>query len=221
MIDNKKMSASLGNVIYPKDWLDVASPELLRMFYNKKVMKTRSFSWQDLPRMYDEFDKLARVYHGEEKIENKKELAHFKRLYDIAKLKTDKKPLLMSFANASTVAQVFTDEKDIIKAMEKTGHYVPEDQKFQIQETVPKDLDLTDKQKEALARVVSALKKESFNEDSLYNEFYNICKDMELPPKDLFQAGYKVLLNKERGPKLATLILAIGVDKVIKLFEKI
>ncbi|HLG23762.1 MAG TPA: lysine--tRNA ligase, partial [Candidatus Nanoarchaeia archaeon] len=48
-IDNQKMSASLGNVVYPKDWVEVAPTEILRLFYNKRLMTTRSFSWKDLP----------------------------------------------------------------------------------------------------------------------------------------------------------------------------
>tara|TARA_Y100000310_G_C20693629_1_gene823985 strand:- start:1196 stop:2800 length:1605 start_codon:yes stop_codon:yes gene_type:complete len=243
MIDNQKMSASLGNVVYPKEWVEVSSPEHLRLFYNKKVMKTRSFSWQDLPRIYDEFDKFARIYNGEEPVENKKEEAHIKRLFNISSLKSIKKPVPVAFSQLAMVAQVFPNEKDAINILEKTGHYnkdfakeikerfekaktwldkyVPDEQKFTIQTELPKNLDLTDKQKEALHRVAEILKKGSYNEDSLYNEFYTICKDMELPPKDLFQAGYKVLLDKERGPKLASLILAIGVDKVISLFMTI
>ena len=243
MIDNQKMSASLGNVIYPKDWLQVAHPELLRMFYNKKIMKTRSFSWQDLPRMYDDFDNMAKIQFGEKQLDNKKEVAHTKRLYAITALDTPRQSLKMSFSHAMMVAQVFTEEKDIINILEKTNHweddkkkeilerihhaitfldkYVPPASKFSVQETIPPNLQLEDKQIEALHRVADILKKEAFNEESLYNEFFNICKDMELPPKQLFEAGYKVLLNRERGPKLATLILSIGTEKVIKLFKEV
>ena len=37
---------------------------------------------------------------------------------------------------------------------------------------------------------------------------------------DFFRAAYNVLLNKDRGPKLAPFILALGEEKVIRLFEK-
>jgi len=243
MIDNEKMSASLGNVIYPKDWIQVAPPEMLRMFYNKKIMKTRSFSWQDLPRMYDEFDDMARIQTGEKKLDNKKEIAHHKRLFAVTALDKPRVPLKMSFSHAMMVAQVFKKEKDIINVLEKTNHwkkekkkeilerikyaqkyldtYVPDNQKFSVQEELPPNLQLEDKQKEALHRIADALHKESFNEESLYAEFFNICKDMELSPKELFQAGYKVLLNRERGPKLATLVISIGTEKVSKLFKTI
>ncbi len=239
MIDNKKMSASLGNVIYPKDWLQVAHPELLRMFYNKKVMKIRSFSWQDLPRLFDEFDMLASVYAGKQSLENKKEEAHCKRLFEIAALKKPRKPLAANFSLIATIAQIFRKDGEIISALKKTGHYsddkelkerirqakawldryVPEDQKFKVRDKVPEGINLSAKQKEALQRIAEALKTSSYNEESLAQELYTIAKDIELPPKELFEAGYKVLLNKTRGPRLATLILSIEAEKVMRLFN--
>ena len=72
IINGEKMSASLGNVIYPKDWIEVAPVALLRFFYNKRLMKTRSFSWIDLPKLYDDFDKHSEVFHRKIRLENEK-----------------------------------------------------------------------------------------------------------------------------------------------------
>ncbi|MDP3764952.1 MAG: lysine--tRNA ligase, partial [Nanoarchaeota archaeon] len=83
LIDNAKMSASIGNVVYPKDWLEVAPAELLRMFYNKRLMTTRSFSWKDLSNLYDEYDYMSKIYFGNLKLENKKEELHYKRLFEV------------------------------------------------------------------------------------------------------------------------------------------
>jgi len=243
MIDNQKMSASLGNVVYPYEWLEVAPAELLRFFYNKRLMMTRSFSWKDLPKHYDDFDLHARVYHGKEKIENEKELAHMKRLYEISVPKKDK-PIPVAFSHASVVSQLFDNEKDLINSLKKTGQYErsahnqiidriakakiwidkygSENDKFTVQKEIPEGIELSDKQKQALRKIVEILKEKDYSEDELFNEFYNqIVKGMDIKPKEFFQAGYKVLLNKERGPKLAGFILAIGKDKVIELFEKV
>ena len=123
MIDNQKMSASVGNVVYPKEWLEVAHPELLRFFYNKRLMTTRSFSWKDLPNLYDEYDKISKVHFGGIKLENKKEEAHYKRLFEVSHSKDIKKPIELSFSHASIIAQIFPEEEDAVKSMEKTGHY--------------------------------------------------------------------------------------------------
>ena len=241
MINNQKMSASIGNVVYPKDWLEVAPPELLRLFYNKRLMTTRSFSWKDLPNLYDEYDKIANVYFDVSKLENKKEESHYKRLFEISHAESIQKPIKLSFSHAVVIAQIFPDEETAIKSMEKTGHYskeqhdvifdrlhkakiwlkkyAPDDIKFEVQKSVPKNIQLTEKEKESLHAVVASLKEKDYDEKSLYLEFFDIAKKFELKPEDFFKGAYKVLLNKDKGPKLAAFVLAFGKEKVIKLFE--
>ena len=240
-IDNQKMSASLGNVVYPKDWLEIAPPELLRLFYNKRLMTTRSFSWKDLPNLYDEYDKISRVYFGKLNLENKKEEAHYKRLFEVSHGKDIEKPIEMSFSHAAVVAQISSKDQDMIKSLEKTGHYskeqhdmiferlhrakiwlkkyAPEYAKFEVQEHVPKDIELSTKEKKALHEIAKLLKENEYDEKSLFEEFYNISNKLELKPQDFFKVAYKVLLNKERGPKLAPFILMLGKEKVARLFE--
>ncbi|MDP7322864.1 MAG: lysine--tRNA ligase [Candidatus Woesearchaeota archaeon] len=242
MIDGEKMSASLGNVVYPKDWLEIGPAELLKFFYNKRLMKTRSFSWKDLSKLYDDYDTHMDVFLGKVELDNKKEEQHMKRLFEISCGK-EINPAGITFSHATMVAQIGPTEEDMIRSMEKTGHYdkkmhnaiferinkakvwlekyAPEDVKFIVQDTVPKDLKLSSKEKEALHLVVKALHEKKWNEKTLFEEFYNICKKVEVKNTDFFRAAYNVLLNKDRGPKLAPFILALGKEKVIELFEKV
>lgn len=99
--------------------------------------------------------------------------------------------------------------------------YAPEDVKFTVQEDVAKDLKISNKEREALHEVAKALKEKEFNPQSLFNEFYNICHKANIKNTDFFRAAYNVLLNKDKGPKLAPFILALGKEKVIRLFEKV
>ncbi len=243
MINNQKMSASLGNVVYPKDWLEVAPAELLRLFYNKRLMTTRSFSWTDLPKLYDEFENYRKVYLGKTKLENKKEQQHKKRLFEVSILGKSEKPIDIGFSHAAIVTQISPNEEDIVKNLEKTGHYkktdhkrifemlhkakiwlkkyAPEDMKFTVQEKPAKELKLSKEEKEALKMLVESLKKKDFDEKALFEEFYNICKKANVNNKDFFRAAYNILLNKDRGPRLAPFILALGKEKVIELFGKI
>lgn len=240
MVDNVKMSASLGNVVYPKDWLEVANPQLLIYFYNKRLMKTRSFSWKELPQLYDEYDYCSKVFFDKIPIENEKEKYHLKRLYEISNKKELQKPMEMSFSHAAILAQIFDEKEGIIKSLKKTGHYqeeleneileriekamvwlkkyAPEEVKFSVQEKVA-DIKLSEKQREAIKILVGDLKEKKWNERTLFNRFYEICKEIDLEPKEFFKAGYLVLLNKEKGPKLAPFVLALG-EKAIELFEE-
>ncbi len=240
MIDGQKMSASLGNVIYPEDWLAVAPPELIRFFYNKRLMKTRSFSWKEISQLYDEFDYAGKVYFGLG-LENKKEEAHIKRLYQISSISSPKKPLEMSFSHATMLAQVFEEKEGIMESLKKTGQYqhmefeimdriekarawlkkhAPEEAKFAIQHKMPKNIELTAGQKEALRMLLKRLKEREWDDKSLFLEIYSIAKELNIPAADIFRAGYRVLLNKDRGPKLAPFILSLG-EKAVRLLEQV
>jgi len=50
---------------------------------------------------------------------------------------------------------------------------------------------------------------------------YEIAKELNLEMKEAFKAFYLVLIGKERGPRLGTLIIALGKDKVIKRLEEL
>jgi lysyl-tRNA synthetase class 1 len=49
----------------------------------------------------------------------------------------------------------------------------------------------------------------------------DICKEANTNPADFFKAAYKIILNKERGPKLAGFIMLLGKDKVVELLKNI
>ena len=98
--------------------------------------------------------------------------------------------------------------------------YAPDDFKFTVQKEVPKSLKLGAKEKKALQMVAKVLDKVKKDKD-LHEEFYKICEELEIPTGDFFKAAYMVLVNKEKGPRLASFILTIGKSKVKKLFESI
>jgi lysyl-tRNA synthetase class 1 len=91
--------------------------------------------------------------------------------------------------------------------------------KFEVQDKV--NIDLTEKQKQALVALKESLAVKDFNEDELFNEFYNICKAVGIEGKEFFKTAYNIIINKNKGPRLASLILAIGKEKIIKLLNQI
>jgi len=244
-IDGTKMSASLGNVIYPSDWLKVATPELLRFFYNKRLMMARSFSWKELPQLYDEYDEAAAIFSGEKSLENEKEAFHIKRQFEIAnKRKAVEKPLQMSFMHATMLAQTFGDEKGIISSLKKTGQYdkkvekqllervahagewiklyALEEYKFEVKEKVDENVkkNLSPKQKKAIAKFAELLKSKEWKQKELVDETKNIFESENIKPKEFFGAAYLVLLGKEKGPRLVPFVLTLG-EKAVSLFEQV
>lgn len=257
MVDGKKMSASLGNVAYPSQWTEVATPDILRYFYNKRLMKTRSFSWTELPSLWDDFDKARTIAESDmhsdrESASTEKEAAHISRLVRFSVIK-DKVVPPASFSHAAFLTQIFMEQEKLFASLKKTGHweeskkdaiterlaqakrwlelYAPEEEKFALQQDVSSEtkLRLSQAQKTALAMLADTLGEKhsaehhakQWNEQNLFQEFYSICRDKaKVEPKEFFKAAYLVLLNKERGPKLAPFILAIGKEKCAEMFRK-
>ena len=52
--------------------------------------------------------------------------------------------------------------------------------KFEIQKRIHLDVSLGDNQKKALKELGKRLELKKFNEDELFEEFYNICKEFDL-----------------------------------------
>ena len=241
MIDGKKMSASLGNVVYPRDWLRVAPAELLRFFYNKKLMKTRSFSWRDLPKLYDEYDTHAKTYFEEGA--RTKEIRHMRRLYEISQLREVEKPLNLPFSHAVMVSQIFSDEKEIIKSLKRSGHYekkkhnlimkrmeyaknwassyAPEEMKVSLSVDLRKvRAQLSDKQKSFLQRLAVWLE-EDHSPEEIHNQIYKLGREVEIPPNKAFQAIYFSILGSARGPRAGTFLASLDRDWLIKRFREV
>jgi len=247
MIDGDKMSASKGNIVYPAQWLEVASADLLKFFYNKKLMKTRSFSWKDLHNLYDDYDRHCKVYFNEIKVENPKEREHMKRLYEISQLGKPKRQPDMSFSFAVMLAQTVRKDK-IMDILKNTGHldklrqgdtefikqrlayagvwaekYAPEEYKIELRDKVYPDArkKLTRQQIAAVKDFTQALEKKDYMEGELYDLFWDVAQRNGIKAPQLFQALYLILLGKERGPKLAPFILAVGKKKIIQVLKSV
>ncbi|MBI4896703.1 MAG: lysine--tRNA ligase [Candidatus Aenigmarchaeota archaeon] len=249
LIDNEKMSASKGNVVYPADWLAVAEPQVLRYFYNKRLMKTRSFSWKDLPLLYREFDSSEKIAHGITQLENKKEEMHLKRLFEISQMTKEPHTAKIPYDMAAYVSQIVGDIdaglERAIAIMQFTGHldkhvtkkqknqikkrlllakkwvdtYAPADLKIHVNENPPQ-LSLNATEKQAISALAEQLKK-SLTEEELQNALYHEAQSHQIEQKHFFKILYQLLISKDSGPRLGPFIIAIGKDRVTALLQKI
>ncbi len=232
MIDGKKMSASLGNVVYPHEWLEMAPPELLRFLYNKKLMKTRSFSWSELPNLYDEFDRLAAGYWS-----GSLEPAQ-RRLFEASKLgKEPASHIGVPFSMVAFMSKIFYDEASFIKSVKRTGHYSDDVHAVIIDRLLKARVwadrygsdipsishvhvtGLSGLQKDFLRRMAGWLDEKAWSEVEIQNRIYELSRELGLSTSDAFKAVYLVILGEERGPKASTLIAALGKEVVVERFK--
>ena len=240
-----KISSSLGNVITLRDCLEIYEPILIRwLFAGTRPGSEFAISFDlDVLKLYEDFDKCERIYYKKQEAKNDKEFAQQKRIYELSAINKPLKkiPIQPSFRHLTNIVQIYNNDlKKIINyynpqskedkekittrancAINWLKNYAPEDMKFKLQEKPSKKItsQLKENEKKALIKLSNSLKNKKFNEKTLFEEFYNISKSLELTPKEFFQAAYKILINKQKGPKLATLVLEIGQKKTASVLE--
>ena len=97
--------------------------------------------------------------------------------------------------------------------------YAPEDFKFSLRFNFDNIEPLKDNNKQAVKQLLEFLKNDFDNltEKDIQNEIYNIARNNNIEPPLFFKQIYNILINKDKGPKLAGFIKIIGITK----FEEI
>lgn len=123
----QKMSSSKGNTVSTWEWPEIAPPEVLKLFFYKKLQKQREFDITEIPRQVDDLDQLERVFFGLEEEENEKKLEHLRRLYTMCQVDsvTDAYTDPIPFRFAAIIAQIVPDDQKEQRALDllhRTGH---------------------------------------------------------------------------------------------------
>ncbi len=253
LVDGKKMSGSIGNVVNLKDWLEVASPEALRYLnFSYKPNKQIDFSFNDnsFILLVENFERAERIYYGLEKAQSKKLTDKIKTNYKYALLEEPpkEKPQRISYQFAAFLSQLYDAEKDfekIEKILLNSEHikrkfnakekieaiatlkrarkwiekYAPERFKISFAPT-PKLEGIERETIEALTSIAQKIKKAK-NSEEIQTLFFNVAKEKNIKPVKLFQAAYLCLLGKKFGPKIGTLVLALGKERVTMRLEEL
>ncbi len=240
-----KMSSSKGNVMTVHDVLNVYTPELLRyLFAGTRPNTEFSISFDvDVFKVYEDFDKCERIYFGIEKVKNEKEAGKQKRIYELSAVDEPPKnmPYQPGFRHLSTILQIhqldvektiitleseLKNDFDKIRLRQRTEcvkfwlqNYAPTEFTFTVQDQC--QVTLSAQEKEILHELAIKLESKEWTDKSLHEEMYILCTNHEFPHQDFFQAAYKVLINQDKGPKLASFILEIGRKRVADLFAKV
>ena len=119
----------------------------------------------------------------------------------------------------SSESRYFKNKERVGCAKNWIEKYAPEELKFTIVDKVKTKVNK--EYKEALLELAKRLEKKNYNEQELFNEFYEICNKFNLKNTEFFKAAYNVLINKDKGPRLAGFILAIGKNRAVKLLKQL
>ncbi len=239
-----KMSSSSGNVVDLANVLEVYEPEIVRyIFAGTRPNREFSISFDvDVLAIYEEFDKVERVYYGLE-TKNEKKTAKDKVAYELSYIGDIQKtiPYQPSFRHLTMLLQIYDFDMDkVIGYFEKelkndhdkkrvrtraecaanwVRKYAPEEFRFKVQDNV--QVTLVVQEKQILQQLSAKLKERDWTDKELHEELYILCKNNDFPSSDFFTLCYRALINKDKGPRLASFILEIGKERVAKLFGSV
>jgi lysyl-tRNA synthetase class 1 len=229
------MSASVGNVVYPADWLKRAPAEVLRLLFLKDPMRTRDFSWQMLPTLFDELDDLERVYYGKKELRDERDTYNAKRLFEIVSLQKPAKTYVpkISFGTLSELARTAPEKGRvdfIMKKVEELGlakKATPQLKKSiterlvfiaaAAEESKPAATEarrLSDSEKDVVRKLIAVIEHEA-DAEKLQTEIFAIAKSSGMKLPDFFKTVYQILFNADRGPRLGQYIADAGKKEIL------
>lgn len=239
-----KISSSKGNVITLKEALEIYEPEIVRWLFASTRPNTEfaiSFDL-DVINLYEEFDRCERIYFGEKTEKSLELVEKEKRIYELSCIEIPKNlPIQLSFRHLTNIIQLNElniektynqlkpeaktefDKKRLLARITCTKNwiekYAPDDFKFSIIEE-PK-INLNESQKAIVSALIKLLENNNLNDEELHKEFYTISEKHSIKAPEFFKLMYNIIINKDKGPKLASFIITIGKKRVITILKKV
>jgi lysyl-tRNA synthetase, class I len=239
-----KISSSTGEVISLADVLEIYPPEIVRyLFAGTRPNSEFAISFDlDVLKIYEDYDKCERIYFGEQKVNDKKK-AKESRIYELSQVNsvTKEMPYQTPFRHLCNLLQIHNgDIETVVSLLENVKseqldrlrtrakcawnwirEFSPEDFRFALTGIDNKKIELNETEHNVIKLLEDEIKKlESHSEKSLGEAIYAIAETSGLEPKDLFNLTYRVLIGKEKGPRLVGFIMVVGKDKILDILNR-
>lgn len=237
LVGGKKMSSSKGRGSSAKDMSDLFPPEVFRLVLIGKDIREQidiDPSGESVPRLFDWYDELA------ESVRLGAADDHA-RLYALCELPSKRAglsaPWQMRFREVAFIVQmphlslqeeaervkgnVLTeDEKNVLDVRARYAKfwlaaYAPEEFKYELQEEMP-SVTLSAAQKKALAVLAEYLQSGERTGEEIHLRLHEMKTEIPIAPKELFQAIYRIFMNRDSGPKAGWFLAGLPRDFVMK-----
>ncbi|MEI9892401.1 MAG: lysine--tRNA ligase [Chthoniobacter sp.] len=242
LVGGAKMSSSRGVGASARNIADLLPPEVLRfLMIRTKPNSPVNFDVKEegIIKLYNEFDRfLARAVH--EKNATPDEAC----VYRISELKPEGDYYNANFQVVSALVQM--PHLDVIEQITKrkgaplteielrhlqqriasakvwVENYASEEEKTHLQETLPaRAQELTAAQRAFLHRLADALPETKWDDDSLQAKIFEVARTTPIEQPVAFKAIYRVLLDREQGPKAGNLLAFLEPGFVIPRFREL
>lgn len=98
--------------------------------------------------------------------------------------------------------------------------FAPEAFRYRIRGTPAQDAALEGEPRTILERLVGVLEDTpDISENDLIEHLKTLCEGTSLGPKEFYPYAYDLLIGREKGPKLSTLVTAMGTERALPLLR--
>ena len=233
----EKMSSSTGTGISPKALLEIYEPAILRWFFARiEPKKTITLCFDsELIRQYNMFDRVLDKHFSKELSEKEERILEFANPgIKWAKVRVPFRQVAsfgqIAQGNISQLKKMFDnvsqkyDNENLKLRMIKSQNWVnnfAEDLQVKVRDNRNNTYykKLSEEQKKNVSKLVEELDK-NWTLDKLTTLVYAIPKDGSLSEdenkkrqRDFFKVIYRLMINKDTGPRIPTFILALGKKK--------
>ncbi len=239
-IDKGKISSSSGEVADLYDVLEVYTPEIVRyLFVGTRPNSEFAISFDlDVLKIYEDYDNTERIYFGINPVKEAR-LEKEKRIYELSQVDSNNVPsepgYQIPFRHLCNLLQIFDGDKEkvfsrtpgITESQKKRllvrlecaknwiEKYAPEEFIFSLKEG-RKPSEFTKEERKAIRDLNDAVTKylDVSTEKEFSQYIYQAASDNGFENADFFRLLYLALIGKEKGPKLASFLKAIGKEKI-------
>lgn len=242
LVGGKKMSSSKARGSSAKDMNELFPPALFRLVLIGKDINQQidvDPAGDSVPRMYDWYDELAELVR-------QGVTDDFTRLYMLAQLPSEQAdthaPWQLRFSQVAFMVQMphlsLPEEAARVKGSPLTSEegvlleeracyarfwlstYAPEQYRYELQETMPEEIKLSDAQKQALSQLYDYLAERERTGEDIQTYLFELKDSIPIKPAELFSAIYQIFLNRTSGPKAGWFLSVVPHELVLRRLKE-
>jgi lysyl-tRNA synthetase class 1 len=242
LVGGAKMSSSKGVGVTAREMADFLPPEILRFLLIKPLPKhpvnfepTETY----ITKLFSDFDRFQRKYYDDPQT-----AAGDKRVYELSEVESEPDYWTADFPLVSALIQM--PHLDALKELEKRkgspltplershidrrihaarywlDRYADDSEKIALQPVMPQSAHQLSSAQAYFIHILSeSLVHVKWEDDALQMAIFNAARLTPLPQSKAFQAIYRVLLDRDNGPKAGNLLSFLEPEFVLRRFAEL
>ena len=241
LVGGAKMSSSRGLGASARDMASLLPPDVLRfLMIRTKPNSPVNFDVKEegIVKLFNEFDRFHTRFHSGQANPDESMVYRLASLKEPESYRTANFQLVSAMVQLPHLDEVSEMEKRlggaltelerahlaqrIRSAREWVENYATEDEKTHLQETLPAGAEsLSHPQRAFLNTLAESLEKTAWDDDSLQTAIFDVARTTPIEQGQAFKAIYRVLLDREAGPKAGNLLAFLDRNLVVKRFREL